>query len=201
MNEKQGPVNLKGNDLWPAAALAAAAGLLFSLGWWTGGSRAAAADTAMREQLLNRTAELVSAINPDLAKKLTFTAADRTTPAFELISAQLKAAGRTTAQRGVYTMGMRGGKIFFGPETYAQDDPMASPPGTEYEQPSAEDIRIFKDRRPVAAGPYTDEYGKFVFALAPVLDKYSGEVNMRRSKDSDLLPIHGAPRRVNCRKR
>ncbi|MBM4103193.1 MAG: response regulator [Planctomycetes bacterium] len=153
-------------------------GLLLALSWQVGNRRAAGRDAEMRKHLLDKTKEIAFAVNPQLAKKLTFTAADKGTPAFEQIREQMTAAGKGFSQRGVYSEFLRDGKIFFGPENYPEDDPMASPPGTEYEQPTPEDFRIFKDKHPATVGPLTDEYGTFISALIPVLDPYSGEVLM-----------------------
>ena len=146
--------------------------------WWVGDWRAAIMDTEMRTRLLRQAVDQANAINPVLVRKLTFTATDKGTPAFEGIRAQMIAANKAIQQRGIYSMARRGAKIFFGPETYAENDPIASPPGTEYLQPPAAAVQIFTDQRPVVIGPYTDEYGTFVSALVPVFDPYSNGVLM-----------------------
>ncbi len=159
-------------------ALAATLALLLALDWWAGGQRAASRDSEMRVRLLRQATELAQAINPELAGKLTFTRADQGTPAYEIIRAEMIAMGRTIPQRGIYSMALREGKLYFGPESYPKNDPMASPPGTVYEQPSAENLRIFRDRHPITEGPVADEFGTFVSAMAPVLDPRNGEVIM-----------------------
>ena len=153
-------------------------GLLLALGWWVGNRRAASTDSEMREHLLRRTLTIAGNVSPDLARKLTFTAADQATPAFEQICTQMIAAGRTFPQRGIYSMALREEQIFFGPENYPTNDPMACPPGTAYQQPPAAYLQVFKDQRPVTVGPVTDEFGTFVSALVPVLDPHSGAVLM-----------------------
>jgi len=117
-------------------------------------------------------------INPKLAGKLTFTAADKGTPAYEVIREQMIVAGKAFPQRGIYSLAMRDEVLLFGPENYPEDDPMASPSGMACEQPSAEDLEIFRDKRPFTEGPLKDEYGTFVSAFAPVLDPRSGKVVM-----------------------
>ena len=174
INDRQVLVQRAAKCIWLAVAL----GLLTALGWWSGGRQAVYADAQMREQLLKQAENIARTINPELARKLTFTAADKGTPAFEIIRKQMIGYGRRVPNRGIYSMAMRVGKIFFGPENYATTDPMASPPGTPYEQPKPADFQIFKDKRPFTSGPEKDEYGTFVSALTPVLDPQSGAVLM-----------------------
>ena len=159
-------------------SLVAAIGLLMAVGWWSGNRQSAFADSQMRERILQQAENIARSINPELAGKLTFTASDKGTPAFEIIRKQMIGCGKRIPSRGIYSMGLRGGHIFFGPENYATNDPMASPPGTPYEQPKPADYRIFKDKRPFTSGPEKDEYGTFVSASAPVLDSQSGQVLM-----------------------
>jgi hypothetical protein len=153
-------------------------GLLLALGWRAGSRRAVTVDAEMRGHMLRQTKKIATALNPELARKLTFTAADKGTPAFEIFRRQLTALGKHIPNRGIYSMALRKGKIFFGPENYPEDDPMASPSGTEYQQPPTEDFQIFKDKHPVTIGPFTDEYGTFVSAFVPVLNPQNGEVLM-----------------------
>lgn len=151
---------------------------LLILGRWGGNQQAARVDAEMRQNLLWKAVELSDLINPQLAKQLTFTEADKDLPAYQLIREQLTRAGKSLPQHGIYTMALREGKIFFGPENYSPEDPMASPPGTEYEKPSKEDLEIFTKKQPVTIGPVTDEYGIFVTAIAPVFDPKNGQVLM-----------------------
>jgi two-component system sensor histidine kinase/response regulator len=161
-----------------AAALAVTLGMLLALGWWAGDQRAVARDAEMRERLLRQAVDLAHVINPELARKLTFTAADKGAPAYEVICEQMIAAGKTIPQRGIYSMALREGRLFFGPDNYPENDSMASPPGTECEQPSAATLGIFKGKRPITEGPSEAEFGTFVSAMAPVLDPRTGKVIM-----------------------
>ncbi len=118
------------------------------------------------------------AIDPALVKKLTFTPADKDTPVFERIRKQMVAYGQMISQRGIYSMVLRDGHLIFGPENYADDDPMASSPGTIYVEPAPENYKIFTGMKPMTIGPVTDEYGTFISALAPIYDPRTGEVLM-----------------------
>ncbi|NJL30152.1 MAG: hypothetical protein HC898_00180 [Phycisphaerales bacterium] len=111
-------------------------------------------------------------------KALTFTAADQGNPVFEHLRQHLSAYGRMIPQRGIYSMALRDGVIRFGPENYADDDPMRSRPGQAYEEPGPGDFEIFQTGKPTTTGPRRDEYGTFVSASAPVLDRHNGEVLM-----------------------
>ncbi len=63
------------------------------------------------------------------------------------------AAGKTGSQRGIYSMAVRNGKIVFGPESYPESDPMASPPGAVYDKPTPESWQVLQTGKPAAVGP------------------------------------------------
>lgn len=152
--------------------------LLILLGWFCVEWRAGKVDEEMRAQLLRQVVRIAQAVNPELVKELSFTPADKGSLPYERLREQMTAYGRLLWQRGIYSMTLRHGKLFFGPENYEEGDPMASPPGTLYENPAPEAYEIFSRRKPVTVGPVTDEYGTFVTAFAPVLDPRTGDVLM-----------------------
>ncbi len=182
----------------PMISLVATMALLLALGWLAVGSRTRTVDAEMRENILQQALEVARRINPDLAKKLTFTAADQGTPAYERICEQMRAAGKLFPQRGIYSMALRNELILFGPENYLAGDPQASPPGTIYQEPSELFRQIFRERHPLTEGPSTDEYGTFVSAIAPVLDPISGELVMAVGIDIEAsdwqAKVNGAKR-------
>lgn len=150
--------------------LVLAVALLLGLGWWSSSQRAASVDAQMRKDLLNQGVDAAQSLNANLLRHCTFTAADMDNTAFERLRAQLATLNKTLGARGIYTMALRDGEIVFGPESYAEDDPQASAPGTKYEQPSEACFAVFETRKPAVDGPVTDEYGEFVSALAPIMD-------------------------------
>lgn len=154
----------------------ACAGLLLAAGGWGAGVATRAADADLRGGLLEQAVAIAHALDPALVRALSFTAADRDLPAFQRIRHYLRTYAEAAGLRSVYTMARRGDTIFFGPESLAENDPFASPPGTVYEQPSPADWTAFETARPASTGPQADEYGTFVSALAPVLDPLTGEV-------------------------
>ena len=162
-----------------ARALAVAALIVLTgMGGWIADWRGANLDAAMRQQLLRQAVAIANTIKPETVKALTFTAADQGNPVFEHLRQHLIAYGRIIPQRGIYSMVLRDGVIRFGPESYADDDPMRSLPGQAYEEPGPSDFEIFQTGKPTTLGPRRDEYGTFVSASAPVLDRHNGEVLM-----------------------
>lgn len=139
---------------------------------------------AMRIQLVAYAESIAAEIDPLLLDELTFTEADYRSPVYQRLRNHLEAYGLhtlpmpQTANRyvGIYTMVRREGQILFGPENIPQGHPYSSAPGTPYEQPPSALIQVFQSRRSAAVGPYSDEYGVFVSAFAPVLDPVTGEV-------------------------
>ena len=140
--------------------------------------RARLLDVEMREDLLRELSGLSRAVSPELAKSLAFTPADADAPAYQVLRDQFTAFGRVVPNRGIYTIARRDGQYRFGPENYPAMDPLASTPGTAYESPPDILAKVFATATPQTVGPYTDEFGTFVSALAPVLDPHSGEVVM-----------------------
>ncbi|MBK8750758.1 MAG: diguanylate cyclase [Candidatus Competibacteraceae bacterium] len=152
--------------------------VLVTLGWLATEWRGHSVEAEMRERLLRQAMEIAQALPVGEVEALSFTATDRGTPAFERIRELMIAYGRLVQQHSIYSMALRDGAIVFGPENLAEDDPWASPPGTVYRQPASENFEMFRTGQPVAFGPWQDEYGVFVSAVAPVRDLHSGKVLM-----------------------
>ncbi len=170
---------------WRLLLMAPAFVFIVLLGWAAANWHAARKEEHMRDQLLYQVRQIAATIDPERVKSLTFTAADKGTPAFERLRAQLTAYSRYIRQRSIYTMALRGDHIVFGPESLAEDDPWASPPGTVYQQPSPEDFDLLYSGKPETIEQWSDEYGTFVSALAPVIDPQSGRVLMGVGIDVD----------------
>ena len=163
--------------MWPVT-LGVVITMLVAGGWWIGERQAGHRDAEMRDGLLRDAIHMAGTINSGLARQLTFTAADRDNPAYRRIREQMCADAAEISHGGIYSMSLRDGKIFFGPETYRAGDPLASAPGSQYLYPSQECFAVFTSRTPVVFGPQEDEYGTFVTALAPVMDETGNVVIM-----------------------
>jgi len=161
------------------ACVLAMAGMMLALGWWVGNQQALGRDAQMRQRLLHQATGIANAINPELVKKFTFTAADTGTAAFERVREQMiNAMGTILNLRSIYSMAIRDSKIVFGPDNLALDDEDHATPGVVYDSPPAELHHSLQYGEQVTVGPYTDEWGTFVSAFTPILDSRSGEVLM-----------------------
>src|ERR1700683_4885674 len=89
---------------------------LFMLAWWAGDTSARRLDSEYRQHLLQQATAIANLINPEAARKLTFTPSDERAPAFEQIRDQMVAAARRMDVLGVCTTIQRQGKVFFGPQ-------------------------------------------------------------------------------------
>lgn len=133
-------------------------------------------DEEWNQQLLQQAVFLAQNLEVDLIRPLTFGPEDRERPEFQRLSRYFKDYLPVIGCRGIYTLAERDGQLRFGPESYEPDDPQASPPGTVYQQPSPELLNLFRQPKPFTKGPWTDEYGTFYSALAPVFDPHSGRL-------------------------
>ena len=159
---------LKGAGWGWFAPLVLAAMML--LGWLITEWRGRSVAEMIHSQLRLQTTQIAGALDPQLVAALPFAATDRTNAAYVSIRGQLIAYGRALRHRSIYSVALRNGKLVFGPENLAVEDPFASPPATVYQEPPAGLREIFDSARPLVVGPYQDEYGTFISSFAPVLD-------------------------------
>lgn len=152
--------------------------LLGFMGWLTTEWRSQNTVNDLRHELSKQAGQLAQAINPARIKELSFTPADKGTPAFERLRAQMIAYGRITKEKNIYSMARRGNKIIFGPENILPGSALSSAPGTIYRNPPSKLQEVFDGKTLAIIGPYTDEYGTFVSGFARVPDPRSGETLM-----------------------
>ncbi|MBF0543806.1 MAG: response regulator [Candidatus Riflebacteria bacterium] len=149
---------------------------ILAFGFYVANLRQKNLDSEMRQELEQKAIGLADTIAPEAIKELSFTLADRNNKFFSRIRQQMISYGHFIRQRSIYSMTIRNGGIVFGPENLAENDPMASPPGTKYENPPPMAWEVFKNKQSGTVGPYTDEYGTFISAFAPVISPGTGEV-------------------------
>jgi len=153
--------------------------LLAQVGLLAGDSRARVADIEIRERLLRKAWQIAKNVNPEFAKQLTLTAADKGTPAFERFREQLIEACRAVPNaRRLYCMSERDGRIVFAADIGFGDRERANAsaePGEVYDDASAGLLRSFGKMQPFTEGPYTNKRGTFVSAFAPIFDRRTGE--------------------------
>lgn len=133
-------------------------------------------DQQLREDLVLHVQVVAQSIDQEDVKALTFTLHDRGNPAFLRLGNWMKSIAPVVGCRSLYSMIQQGDRIIFGPENLQEKDVFASPPGTIYENPPPKLSTVFRTRRAISVGPYTDEYGTFVSAFAPVVDAHTGNV-------------------------
>ncbi len=158
----------------------------------------------MRSQLITYAEAIAAEIDPLYVRSLSFTTADQVSPVYRRLRTHLTLYSRYVAPMpqarnryvGIYTMAMHNGRILFGPESIPESHPYASPPGTPYEQPPSTLESVFRFRRSAAVGPYTDEYGSFVSAFAPLLDPTSGTTMLVVGVDMEATAWLEAVRRA-----
>ena len=153
-------------------------------------------DLQMRRDLVNRTAAIALAIDPEDIRSLSFSSADLNRPEFLRLRGHLRAVAEASGLRSLYTMALRNGKIVFGPESLPPDDRYASPPGTVYQTPTEKDFEIFRTGEPQIQGPARDEYGTFVTATFPVTDPQTGETLLVAGIDVEASAWRAAIRKA-----
>ena len=109
--------------------------------------------------------------------QLSFASADRQSPRFQALEQELAAYSNAAKLRNIYTMRKRADAIVFGPESLAAQDPLASEPGTVYRSPPHLLARVFDSRMPATTSLYTDEFGQFVSAYAPIMNRLTGDLS------------------------
>jgi PAS domain S-box-containing protein len=78
--------------------------------------------------------------------------------------------------RCVYLLFQREDGIYFSADSLPKSDPLHAEPGTHYISPPEELKGVFSNGIPLVVGPYTDEWGNFVSAFAPVTESSTGPV-------------------------
>ena len=133
-------------------------------------------DANAREALLGRAALAAAAIDSKEVDSQTATPADERTTDYNQLRRQLALMeGASKDIRWFYLMALRGDRILFTVDGISLSDPGHAQPGTVYELPPAGLAGVFSGRS-LTVGPYTDEYGAFISAFAPVVDYTDGRV-------------------------
>ncbi len=154
-------------------------------------------DTRIRQELIRQAVSIAAALPIEEVQALSFTPGDKDRPEYQYLSRSLHAYAKTAGLRSIYTLSrLDPNTLAFGPESLKPDDIYASAPGEIYQQPLPENFEIFKTATPFATGPYTDEYGSFISAYAPVIHPRSGQVLAVIGVDIEQQHWHLALRRA-----
>ncbi len=163
----------KADSRWKKHILLGSIITILVIGWHATHRTSEYIDQYMRDRLLSVAKIMAKATNPYEVKQLLFSKDDADNPYYLKLHDYMSRYAKYVNYRSIYTVAMRDGAIVFGPESLDANDPYASPPGTVYQQPTDELKNAFTDPHPFTEGPYTDEYGTFISAFAPVFDPYN----------------------------
>lgn len=138
----------------------------------------------MRGELLRNVLLAAQSVNVKQMESLAFQSNDRSRVEFQQVGKQLRRFVSMLQLSwtppggyiGLYSMRQRDGTIVFGPESIPEGDRQSSAPGTVYQEPPSKVQKLFTSRQPITVGPFTDEYGTFVSAFAPLPGSSSGTV-------------------------
>ncbi|GAB4272873.1 MAG: hypothetical protein Kow0029_12030 [Candidatus Rifleibacteriota bacterium] len=134
-------------------------------------------NTEMLNRMRLNAVAVAGGIDPFDHLKLEYSPKDLTKKEYKSLRELLITYGNhITDIRGIYTLKIKDQSLYFGPENYSETDPMASPIGTRYEKPDPRIWKVFSSGQATAFGPFTDEYGTFVSAFAPVINPEDGSV-------------------------
>ena len=127
------------------AVLAGLAGALVEL-------RARSADHDARDELLTTAVAIARSISAERFSALSFTTDDELLPEYQRIAREMAAYGAYLGQETIYSVAQRDGHLVFGPEGIERGSPLASRPGTVYEQADPRVAELFTSARPVVFG-------------------------------------------------
>jgi PAS domain S-box-containing protein len=184
INEKQVISMNKGPVLWMASAvmmMVLVAGVFTT--WWV----VSRTDLEMRKDLLQNTQMVSQAVYVESIKALTGTKADLDKPDYQRLKKQFATIRMANPQcRFVYLMGRRAdGTLFFFVDSELPDSKDYSPPGQVYENATDDFRHMFDTKTNLLEGPLHDEWGVWVSALVPMIDKKTGAMIAVMGMDVD----------------
>ncbi|MEI7750822.1 MAG: CHASE domain-containing protein, partial [Candidatus Omnitrophota bacterium] len=164
-----------GKHLMVAALLALLATLV--AGWfWTDyeGQREA---TLQKAQLLSDAQQSVVAVDPQLVRDLSGSAADVQTVAYQALKSRLQNLREVmTSIRFIYLMREVDGKIVFLVDSETGGYKDESPPGQVYDEATTTMHEALASGRAMVEPPTTDRWGCWISAYVPLKDGHTGEL-------------------------
>ncbi len=154
-----------------------------SLTWWV----VAQADREMRDELVERTRFVAGALNIEQIAKLSGTESDVSNPYYLRLKEQFGVLRASLPGcRFVYLIGRKAnGELFFFVDDVPVGDEDEAPAGMVYQDAPQEFSRVFDTKAPTAAGPYEDQWGRFVSGAAPLPDRFTNSVTAVLAMDFD----------------
>ncbi len=159
--------------IWSLLVLA----LMLTGGWlWTQqqGQEAAA---ALRAALYADAQRSAMAIDSEMVRELSGTAADADSPGYHVVKAKLQHLHKVMASvRFIYLMRQVGGKIIFLADSELAGSSDESPPGQVYDEVSARLAEVFSTGKGGIDVPMADRWGRWISAFVPVNDGRTGKL-------------------------
>ena len=126
-------------------------------------------DQNMRDELLSRAQTIALMTNSADIASLKGTEEDINTPAYHRIKQSLyNLHNVNTGSRFVYYQRSNGTKLVFLADSEPPTSEDYSPPGQVYEDTSKLEFDNYQTATPFVEGPYSDEWGRWISAYAPV---------------------------------
>ena len=175
---KNARINTNRSNFWQSWALLIAIPSVLSIGIALSVWYAHLDDKRMRDELFVKAGLAESAINVDRILSLSGSGDDLTLPDYIRLKDQLiKIRVADPKCRFLYLMGMRpDGKVFFFVDSESEGSDSYSPPGQVYTEVSDAYRNVFFTGKAIIVGPISDRWGKWISALIPVINPYTGKV-------------------------
>jgi sensor histidine kinase regulating citrate/malate metabolism len=152
---------------------------LFLLGFAATNFMAEKIEMDERANLLVRAKTVAAIIDKDAIRALNGTSTDQTKPEYAVIKRTLESVHKVnTDTRFVYIFGLRNEEMYFIADAEPSSSKDFSAPGDPYEDALASDITNYKEAAPYTKGPYTDAWGDWFSAYAPIIDNNGSTIGM-----------------------
>jgi len=150
--------------------------------WWIAFNK----NTAMHNELLRQANMVANGINLERIRSLTGTEADLKSYHYQRLKEQLSTVRQINKKcRFIYLVGKKDdGKLFFFMDSEPEKSKDYSPPGQIYEEAPKALGHIFSDGQAVSEDTYTDRWGIWVSAFAPI-------INVQSDIDSSVIAVLG----------
>ncbi|MDD1772489.1 MAG: PAS domain S-box protein [Methanomassiliicoccales archaeon] len=171
----------------PLIALLAGCIVILIIGGYFGHAEMEEQDDGMRGYLLINSKVAATAIDIDDIRALNGTSDDLNRSEYQDVRSILeKQRAAVPIARFVYLLGQHpNGSYFFYVDAEPSNSSDYSPPGQLYETPSVWIDEAFQGMA-VTGGPVTDEWGKWMSCLVPIIDEDTGEVVAVMGMDVDV---------------
>ena len=145
-------------------------------------------DENERERLLIRAKNAAILIEPSDVKALSGSEADLENPTYQKLKDQISELKSANPDANfTYLMGLNGEKLFFFVDSESPGTEDYSAPGDVYEETLPIEVENFKKGLAFVEGPYSDKWGDWVSAYAPIIDSESRETLAIIGIDVDAL--------------